>query len=149
MVLYAFLAQRQSTSLLMMGSRYRNSRKAQNREISSVGLEHCFYTARVIGSNPVFPTNGYQSGTRLSETGGNGDNKIGNWGYRIVAIAADCKSALIRVRWFESIYPHISGCRIMAHYSFLPSRRRRFDSSHPLKLPLCVMVAQKFLVLLV
>ena len=34
--------------------------------------------------------------------------KIGSakLGYRIVAIAADCKSALIRVRWFESIYPH-------------------------------------------
>ena len=27
-----------------------------------------------------------------------------------------------------------SRCRIMAHYSFLPSRRRRFDSSHLLKL---------------
>ena len=49
--------------------------------------------ARAVGSNPTSPTNGYQSGTRLSETGGNGDNKIGIWEYRIVAIAADCKSA--------------------------------------------------------
>ena len=33
--------------------------------------------ARAVGSNPTSPTNGYQSGTRLSETGGYGDNKIG------------------------------------------------------------------------
>ena len=75
-------------------------------EVQLSWLEHRPYMARVIGSNPVTSTNGYQSGTRLSETGGNGDNKIGNWRYRIVAIAADCKSALIRVRWFESIYLH-------------------------------------------
>ena len=98
----------------MMGPRYRNSPKAhlgsltlwKSWKFSSVGLEHHVYTVRVIGSNPVTSTNGYQSGTRLSETGGNGDNKIGNWGYRIAAIAADCKSALIRVHRFESYYPH-------------------------------------------
>lgn len=49
----------------------------EKRKFSSVGLEHHVYTVRVIGSNPVTSTNGYQSGTRLSETGGNGDNKIG------------------------------------------------------------------------
>jgi hypothetical protein len=29
-----------------------------------------------------------------------------NWEYRIVAIATDCKSVLIRVRRFESFYSH-------------------------------------------
>ena len=76
------------------------------RKISSVGLEHCFYTAEVKGSNPLFSTNGYQSGTRLSETGGYGDNKIGIWEYRIAAIAVDCKSTLFRVQRFESSYSH-------------------------------------------
>ena len=35
------------------------------------------YIQRAVGSNPTSPTNGYQSGTRLSETGGYGDNKSG------------------------------------------------------------------------
>ena len=38
-------------------------------------------------------------------------NRVGGgtsylWEYRIVAIAADCKSAVVRHRWFESIYSH-------------------------------------------
>ena len=40
-------------------------------------LEHLVYIQRVRSSNLLSSTNGYQSGTRLSETGGNGDNKIG------------------------------------------------------------------------
>jgi hypothetical protein len=62
--------------------------------------------ARAVGSNPTSPTNGYQSGTRLSETGGYGDNKIGIWEYRIAAIAGDCKSPLFGVQRFESSYSH-------------------------------------------
>ena len=118
-------------------------------KFSSVGLEHHVYTVRVIGSNPVTSTNGYQSGTRLSETGGNGDNKIGNWEYCVAAITADCKSALIRVRRFESFYSHISGFSSIGRVSSFQVESCRFESCNPLKLPLCVMVAQKFLVLLV
>ena len=33
-----------------------------------------------------------------------------NWEYRIVAIATDCKSVLIRVRRFESFYSHNWKC---------------------------------------
>ena len=91
-------------------------------------LEHLVYIQRVIGSNPISSTNGYQSGTHLSETGGYGDNKIGNWEYRIAAIAADCKSALIRVRRFESYYSHNWNFGIAGAYVGLKIQRNKFDS---------------------
>ncbi len=91
-------------------------------------LEHLVYIQRVGSSNLSSSTNGYQSRTRLSETGGNGDNKIGNWEYCVAAITADCKSALIRVRRFESFYSHISGFSSIGRVSSFQVESCRFES---------------------
>ena len=32
---------------------------------------------------------------------------LSSWGSRIVAIATDCKSVRVSVRWFESTLPHV------------------------------------------
>ena len=72
-----------------------------------------------------------------------------NWEYRIAAITTDCKSVLIRVRRFESFYSHISGFSSIGRVSSFQVESCRFESCNPLELPLCVKVAQKFLVLLV
>jgi hypothetical protein len=50
------------------------------------------------------------------------------WGHRIVAIARDCKSLVLRLRWFESNCPHLCPghlCAISprAYYSYSASSR--------------------------
>ena len=66
----------------------------KKRALSSAGLEHLPYKQRVGGSNPSAPT-------KI-----NGNGCFPEW-----PNGADCKSAVFRLRWFESISTHKEACK--------------------------------------